>query len=267
MKEIILDGTYAGWRASARLLLLNEIPPGAVDLREAEDAQGSLLGTDQTELPTAPSIVPSTIRVPKQFLDTAETVSCYRDPGKWNLLYRVLWRLNHGERSLLAIVVDRDVSRLYLMQRAIARDAHKMEAFVRFRRISAIGDSAERYVAWFAPQHLIVRRVAPFFAKRFMSMDWSILTPDSSVRSDRETLSFGPGVPRASAPKGDELDVLWRTYYASIFNPARIKLRTMQKEMPKRYWQNLPEASLIPGLVADAPARVRRMLSEMEKGT
>ncbi|MGO7668145.1 DUF4130 domain-containing protein, partial [Rhizobium ruizarguesonis] len=30
-------------------------------------------------------------------------------------------------------------------------------------------------------------------------------------------------------------DDLWRTYYASIFNPARLKLKAMQAEMPKKY--------------------------------
>jgi uracil-DNA glycosylase len=30
-------------------------------------------------------------------------------------------------------------------------------------------------------------------------------------------------------------------------------------EMPKKYWKNLPEADLIPALIADAPARVERM--------
>ena len=40
---------------------------------------------------------------------------------------------------------------------------------------------------------------------------------------------------------------------SSIFNPARLKLAMMQKEMPQRYWTNLPEAALIDPLAA-APA-------------
>jgi uracil-DNA glycosylase family protein len=52
---------------------------------------------------------------------------------------------------------------------------------------------------------------------------------------------------------------LWLTYYASIFNPARLKVKAMQAEMPKKYWKNLPEAALIPELVAAAPSRVAAM--------
>ncbi len=45
------------------------------------------------------------------------------------------------------------------------------------------------------------------------------------------------------------MEELWRTYYGNIFNPARVKTKAMQKEMPKRYWKNLPEAEIIPALL------------------
>ena len=97
------------------------------------------------------------------------------------------------------------------------------------------------YVAWFEPAHDIVTRVSTFFVRRFTGMHWSLLTPSRSAHWDGETLSFGPGATRAQAPSEDALEDLWRTYYASIFNPARIKLRAMRKEMPKRYWSTMPE--------------------------
>jgi DNA polymerase len=144
------------------------------------------------------------------------------------------------------------------MKRAIARDVHKMHAFVRFRRIET-GDG-EQYVAWFRPKHLIVERATPFFARRFASMRWSILTPDKSAHWNGDALEFGRGIPRSQAPRADELDSLWKTYYSSVFNPARVRPATMQREMPRRYWENLPEAAVIPELIRDAPARVRRMI-------
>jgi DNA polymerase len=33
--------------------------------------------------------------------------------------------------------------------------------------------------------------------------------------------------------------------FPSIFNPARLKVKAMAKEMPKKYWRNLPEARMI----------------------
>jgi DNA polymerase len=105
-----------------------------------------------------------------------------------------------------------------------------------------------------------VRRAAGFFVNRFSNMRWSILTPDLSVHWDGERLSEGPGASRNEAPSGDPLEETWRTYYASIFNPARLKVRAMLKEMPKRYWRNMPETSLVQPLIAGARNRELEMI-------
>jgi len=117
------------------------------------------------------------------------------------------------------------------------------------------------HVAWFEPEHHIVEATAPFFARRFTNMRWAILTPERSVRWDGSELAFGPGGRRDEAPPADAGEALWLTYYRNIFNPARLKLKMMQKEMPKRYWHNLPEAQLIDTLTAQADERSMTMIA------
>ncbi|MDB5422472.1 MAG: phage polymerase-related protein, partial [Brevundimonas sp.] len=78
---------------------------------------------------------------------------------------------------------------------------------------------------------------------------------------DGEALTFGPPGTADQAPSEDEIEEFWKTYYASTFNPARLKTRTMQGEMPKRYWKNLPEASLIPELIAASAVRTEVMVA------
>src|SRR6201999_4515314 len=114
------------------------------------------------------------------------------------------------------------------------------------------------FIAWFEPDHYIVARKAPFFQRRFTDMDWIIATPKGSAAWDGKDLTIGAN-PCEKPDLADETDDLWRTYYASIFNPARLKVKAMQSEMPKKYWKNLPEADLIPGLIADAERRVLAM--------
>jgi DNA polymerase len=143
----------------------------------------------------------------------------------------------------------------------VRRDIHKMRAVVRFR---ALEDAeGERFVAWFEPAHFIVERNAPFFARRFTGMRWTILTPRASANWDGERLTIGPGAAKGDAPAEDAAEALWRTYFESIFNPARLKVKAMQKEMPKKYWRNLPEASLIPGLIAGADRAAQQMVAKM----
>jgi probable DNA metabolism protein len=195
-------------------------------------------------------------RVPPEFLALAELAAHHRDPARWSLLYRLLHRLTHGEPDLLARAVDPDVTSLRARVAAVRRDEHKMHAFVRFRRVVHAGD--EHFVAWHRPDHRIVPLAAPFFARRFANMRWTILTPDASATWDGEHLHFGPGAPRSAAPAGDDLDDLFLTYYRSTFNPARLNLRAMRAEMPRKHWASLPESAAIAELVREAPNRDRR---------
>ena len=172
----------------------------------------------------------------------------------------MLWRLTHGEHELLEISVDPDIHALAQMDKAIRHDVHKMRAFVRFRTATHGGDTW--YVAWFEPEHHIVELNAPFFVDRFAQMHWSILTPDRCAHWDGRQLTFTEGVPKSEAPRDDAVEPLWQKYYAHIFNPARVKIHAMTKEMPKRYWKNLPEAQLIPELLQKAPARVNSMMAK-----
>jgi probable DNA metabolism protein len=243
--------TFAEWRERARQLLDARIPPSETTW----DDGASLFGPAEIASSRPASEVRS---VPKRFLDMAEIVACHNDPGRWALLYRMLWRLTiGGERKLLHIDVDNDVRQLNLMQKAVQRDMHKMKAFVRFRRVE--GCDPEEFVAWHRPDHDIVEALAPWFVARFGSMRWSILTPVRSAHWDGAALAFGPGAPRSTAPDVDALEELWRNYYASIFNPARVNVRAMKAEMPVRHWATLPEAQIISSLLANAGTRVEDM--------
>jgi len=139
-----------------------------------------------------------------------------------------------------------------------------MHAFVRFREVDEPGSGA-RFVAFFEPDHHIVRHTAGFFVRRFANMRWSILTPELSIHWDCQTLSEGPGAARGDGPAGDPVEQMWKTYYASIFNPARVKVKAMTKEMPKKYWRNMPETALIGELLAGAQKREAAMIATSQR--
>jgi probable DNA metabolism protein len=262
VRQVRIEPRFEAWRDTARRLLATATPPAEIVWSEGSEgtSQDLLPLFDAFSLPAGKAGEPA-FRVPRRFLDLARSVACHSDPGRWALLYRALWRQAHGEPELLDHEVDDDVRLLAQLEKSVRRDAHKMKAFVRFRRLPAEeAGGLEAFVAWHRPDHDIVELVAPFFVDRFGVMRWSILTPFRSVHWDLETLAFGPGLPRAAAPEGDALEELWRTYYGSIFNPARIKLKAMRAEMPKKHWATLPETGILAELLREAPGRVERML-------
>jgi DNA polymerase len=199
--------------------------------------------------------------VPRSFVGLAANVACHRDPQRWALLYRILWRIvRQGERHLPAHATDPDISRARTMEKNVRREVHKMHAFVRFRKIGEDPTGRERFVAWFEPEHFIVELAAPFFRKRFANMDWSIFTPKGCVHWNGEELAFSEGIDHDPSHRRDELEAAWRTYYRSIFNPARLKPKMMQTEMAKRYWKNLPEAEIIDDLLHRGRPQTHGML-------
>ena len=263
---------FDDWRAEARALLSNEISPANVHWSPEDNQPGlfdqphqeKTVETAQDERPNASAQdTQSRFTVPSPFLELARQVACHRSPTRWQLLYQTLWRLVHGERRLLEMTTDDDVLLLQRMRKAVTRDVHKMKAFVRFRKIES-DDQSESYIAWHRPDHFIMRLAAPFFQRRFKGMSWTILTPHESAHWDQHQLTYGPGLPASEAPNADALEGLWKTYYASIFNPARIKVDMMKREMPVRHWPTLPEATLIDDLIRDAPARVTEMIKNHE---
>ncbi|MDB5504657.1 MAG: phage polymerase-related protein [Tardiphaga sp.] len=236
---------FDGWRKAARTLALNNVAPANVTWSVPSDEPELFApnGTPPLETPEG------TFSVSAKFVDLARSAILHSDPERFALLYRVLWRLR-GNHDLLQIATDPDVAKLQALNKAVHRDQHKMKAFVRFREIGR--EPKSRFVAWFEPEHHIVAATAPFFARRFADMAWSILTPDVCAHWDGHAVSITPGVPKSDAPTQDRLEETWLTYYASIFNPARLKTKAMQSEMPKKYWKNLPEAALIRPLIAEA---------------
>ncbi|HEX2561270.1 UdgX family uracil-DNA binding protein [Phenylobacterium sp.] len=244
---------FDGWRRAARALRTEGVAPEAVVW--TVDGEGDLFAESQA----TPAAAAPAFTVPKDFVELAQEAILHRSDERFALMYRVLWRLG-AEPNLMHIVTDPDVARLRDLARNVDKAAHKMKAFVRFRLVSD-PDQPETYAAWFEPAHRVAEKVAPFFARRFTNVRFSILTPDVCVHWDGERLGFSPGSDPADAPAHDSLEDYWRTYYAAIFNPARLKVAQMQKEMPKRYWRNLPEARLIPELIEAAESRTAAMVA------
>jgi len=243
-----------GWRNFARRAIAAGISPEKIRWQVAGKSQElSLFETE--EIPPATADQP--MKISKAILGVINTALIHSDPHRFDTAYRAVWEMQRAPQKGWNPANPLH-GQLQDLAKSVRRDIHKMHAFVRFRKTGE-ADGREQYVAWFEPDHHIVDAVAPFFRKRFTGMDWVIVTPERTISWDGAALGFGPGGRKADVPSEDAVEAEWRSYYANIFNPARVKVAAMQSEMPKKYWKNLPEADLIAPLLSAARARVEQM--------
>ncbi|MEM6848553.1 MAG: UdgX family uracil-DNA binding protein [Pseudomonadota bacterium] len=249
---------FDGFRDCVRRLWLAGVAPRDVAWTVGPPADGLFEAAPSASSLNAPGAQEAP-RVPKAFVDLSRLVICHKAPDRFALAHRILVRLQ-DERTLLKVATDPDIARAETMAKNVRRCSHKMKAFVRFRS-TADPDGGERFVAWFEPEHHTLDLTAGFFERRFAGMRWSILTPDRSAHWDGAHLTMAGGASKDVAPDGDSNEDLWRTYFGAIFNPARLKVQTMQSEMPKRYWKNMPEAALIQPLIRSATQSTGEMIA------
>lgn len=260
---------WAGFSHAVRALRAQGVAPEQVAWRADGDARAASAGlfddADDERRPQDLGDGPA-LALPRAFVESARDVFLHADPLRWPLLHRLARRIADDPQAW-SDPLHEDRLCFDRLLREVRREIHKMHAFVRFRRIEGAApdapeQSAARHVAWFEPAHHVLEAAAPFFARRFATMRWAILTPRASVEWDGRALAFGPGARREDAPAADAGEELWLAYYRSIFNPARVKVAMMKKEMPVRFWKNLPEAAAIPALLSQAPHRQGRMVAD-----
>lgn len=246
------DDHFDTWRQQARKLLGHGIDPAEVTW--SQGPMQDLLATPEA-LPAGAG--PFRARVPAELLAHLQLAARYQGEQRWSLLYEVLWRVAHGDRTAM-LAGDRLGSELQRRIKQVTREAHHLHAFVRFVPLpDALAEHLQLdLVAWHEPAHDILESASDHFADRLGRQRWLIATPRDGIRFDGETLDYRRQCPedwRQWAQHAEDPDAeLWRTYYRHTFNPARVNPDALRQHMPGRFWRNLPEGDLIPRLVGQA---------------
>jgi uracil-DNA glycosylase family protein len=120
-RQVRLERSFESWQAAARELLQQEVPPEAVEWREAQS--GSLFVGGP-----GPAAAGS-FRVPRRFVELARAVVA-AGPEAWAALYKALWRIVHENHDLLQLESDPDVARLLALERQGPPTPESAAAFV-----------------------------------------------------------------------------------------------------------------------------------------
>ena len=146
----------------------------------------------------------------------------------------------------------------------VGREAHRMEAFVRFERLAAGDDDRERWAAVARPEYHVLPLLGEHFGTRYPTMAWRIVdarrrlalvhTPEPDRQPGEPATTIVPaGDLDLPGPAPDEagMQAMWRAYFQAVTIPERRNLKLHLRHVPKRYWPYLTEKQ--DGLPRPAP--------------
>src|SRR5271157_4563681 len=112
MQLIILDSEidFDGWRKAARALALNEIKPSDVTWTVRGNEPERLEPAIDQSLQTPAG----SFNVSAKFVELAQSTILHRDPLRFAVLYRLVWRLR-SHHDLLNAATDPDVAQVTAM--------------------------------------------------------------------------------------------------------------------------------------------------------
>jgi len=205
MHRIVLDSQtdWQGWRSATRALVLAGVPPDEVRWTvraHADDASSELPGGA------------GGFNVARALVDIAAIAFQAREPDRFALLYRLVWRANAGER-LAGRPDDPDLRRVQRLAHAVRAEAHRMRTLVRFLPVEA-----DRYLGWYVPAHYVLDANAQLMARRFPEVTFSILTPDGSAHCQDGVASFGAG--HAGIADDAALETWWAAHGETLLRES-----------------------------------------------
>src|SRR4051794_41127178 len=185
MRRVVLanETDWEGWRKATRSLVLADVTP--------DDVRWSIRSLDEDGDPLQEG--QGSFGVSRALVSLASLAIQARDPERFALLYRLVWRANAGAR-VLEDPADPETRRAQGLAFAVRAEAHRMRTLLRFMPMHE-GDSV-RYLGWYAPAHFVVEANAQLIARRFPKHAFSILTPDGAAHWDGTELRFSVGVGR-----------------------------------------------------------------------
>ncbi len=209
MRRVALanETDWDGWRKATRSLVLAGVPPQDVRWSvRSHDEDGDPLREEQ-----------GSFGVSKALVSLASLAIQARDPGRFDLLYRLVWRANAGER-VLEMDADPEVRRARGLALAVRAEAHRMRTQIRYLPIE---DDGTRYLGWYEPAHFVLEANAQLIAKRYPDLAFSILTPAGGAHWDGSELRFSAGVARSAIKDDAALRSWWQAHGVGLLRHAR----------------------------------------------
>lgn len=218
MRRVVLanETDWEGWRKATRSLILAGVA--------LEDVGWSVRSHDEEGDPLPDG--QGSFGVSRLLVSLASLAIQARDPTRFDLLYRLVWRANAGER-VLEQTDDAEVRRAQGLAFAVRAETHRMRTNLRYLPVPE--HDRTRYLGWYEPAHYVLEANAQLIAKRFPKLAFSIVTPDSAAHWDGSDLRFSAGA--TGLADDDALQTWWHAHQADVLRDARVGTSVPEAEV------------------------------------
>ena len=200
---IPFDDPAKGWRSAARQLLTAHIRPEEIEW-----------AFDAPQRETLPRSVGTKVRVTERFLELADHVCLHAAPERFDLLYRLIWRMRLDPTLMSSD--DAEVALLCQMERTVMRAAAEMR---RGLRVHMTGQGT--LAGWHDSRHDVLPLIQPWLVRHFSEFSVVVQTPRrQGIVRDGVCRWLRP-LARPALPR-DTGDPMWGSYLRAVHGPQAL---------------------------------------------
>ena len=264
------DGSFGGLLSAYAAAYRHGALPAAVG-RADEPASGALFGDTlavETDAGLAGRVERGLERVKPGLVGRLHRAFLSERPGMEVAILRLVDAAQAGGAAAVEDWTFEPARVVSQWSGRVGREAHRMEAFVRFERRADTEGGAERWAAVARPEYHVLPLLTEHFAARYPTLAWRIIdarrrlalvhTPEPDRPPDEPATAIVPAdtldLPD-EAPDEAAAQTMWRAYFQAVTIPERRNLRLHLRHVPKRYWPYLTEKQTEEPVAVDtAPA-------------
>jgi probable DNA metabolism protein len=250
MTNIIYDGTFEGLLAVVFELYERKLQQ--VKLYKGEWRNGALFEevltvfTDQTRANRVLKGLKKSLS--SNGLNRLYITHMSEMPDSDNTLLGYIRHVFDSEKNIEEDYGNKYVLRLSELTKMIGRERHRMEAFIRFQKLS---DGT--FYAGIEPDFNVLPLLINHFRDRYTDQKWIIydlkrkygiyydLDKVEYIEVEFSTNGDGSKLPAIYFEDEQLYQHLWKNYFNSVNIPSRKNMKLHLRHIPKRYWKHLTE--------------------------
>jgi len=194
MQVKLASGDAAGFRVVMGQLLAGQVEPDTIEWSPLVAPPGPGRG------PKARSTAAAAAIIPRAFLRLVDLVVLHKDPARFDLLYRLLWRMVR-EPGLKSDPSDAEMLQAQRMAQAVRRDLYRLRGALQFCAVHH--GEHDCACAWVEPVHRLTESLGFWCLQTEPARNFLLASWEMTLQGGAGRLRYHPPLPKQPQDVGD----------------------------------------------------------------